>query len=152
MTGEGFCVVEVTDIHGRLDDEDIARGLEEAPIIYVLSCTAGQHSMHIETLTTWDQEVRGLIVKQTKTRVGVFRVVEQSELHSDLLTRTCGDRGHFPPVVLQGTPPSEGLPHQPIDNWREMLTGPEDYCTPKNEDILDLPSPRDTDVTTQEIH
>jgi hypothetical protein len=56
--------VEVTDIHGRLEDEDIDRGLEEAPLLYVVSSNTGQQSVHVETLTFWDQEVQGLLVQQ----------------------------------------------------------------------------------------
>jgi hypothetical protein len=60
----GVFGAEITDIHGRLEDEDIASGLEDAPIIYVVTRNPGQHSIHVETLTEWDQDARGLLVRQ----------------------------------------------------------------------------------------
>jgi hypothetical protein len=94
---------ELTNICGRLEDDDIARALAEAPLIYVVTCNQGYESVHAETLTSWDQEVRDLLVQQAEVRVGFFRTKERHQLGPELLTSPCGDRRPSPPVALLDT-------------------------------------------------
>jgi 5'-3' exonuclease len=70
---------ELTDIQGRLEDEDIARALAEAPLIFVVTSNPGYESVHVETLTSWDQELQDLLVQQAQVRVGFFRTVERHQ-------------------------------------------------------------------------
>jgi hypothetical protein len=99
---EGKLWVELTDIKGSLQECDISSALEDAPLIYVETMTEDSESIHLETLTPWDAEVRDLLVQQAEVRAGFFRTSTKLMIGAARLGTPCGDRKHFPSVPLLG--------------------------------------------------
>jgi hypothetical protein len=123
---------ELTDIKGCLQEGDISSALEDAPLIYVATMNEGSESVHLEALTSWDREVRDLLVQQAEVRVGFFRTKPRYMLDPVLMGTPCGDRKHLPPVALLGSSLDEKSILQLPERLTELLDDSEASCDVAN--------------------